>query len=279
MSFLLFHIMIACSPTASIDPLQEIIVNAGTYTIGPPSNVNPPPNTLRRTVTLTYEYTISKTELTIGDWIAVTHELPDQSCGESLITMLTVEHPVRCVSWCEALAFANQKSTSQGLDPVYEFVEGGESPKHDIDCNEGAQFVKMTHDANGWRLPTEAEWEIASITNEQTPLTDRAWFAENANNQPHPVAKKEPNSLGLFDTQGNLHEWIWERFGEFESNMVTDPLEYDIPIPSLYTRPIKGGAFSSSKYGLQTYNRPHASPSMQHPSIGFRLVRTLNSSQ
>ena len=132
----------------------------------------------------------------------------------------------------------------------------------------------MNHDANGWRLPTEAEWEIASDDYENAPLIERAWFANNANNQPHPVAKKMPNKYGLFDMQGNLQEWIWERFGEFESRMITNPIDYEIPIPSLYTRPIKGGSFSSAETGVQTYNRPHASPSMKHPRIGFRLVRT-----
>ena len=54
------------------------------------------------------------------------------------------------------------------------------------------------------------------------------------------LALQNPMRFGVFDTQGNLHEWIWERFGEFESNEATDPISYEIPIPSLYTRPIKG---------------------------------------
>ena len=125
---------------------------SGWISMGAPSTVNSPPNTLRRTVTLTYGMPSRKprSPLEIGYRYAW---LPDQSWAESLITMLTVEHPVRRVSWCEAIAFAN-KSTFEGLDPVYKTYWSGETPKHDIDCNEGL-IVEMNA-ANGWRLPTEA---------------------------------------------------------------------------------------------------------------------------
>ena len=74
MSSLLFYIIVACSSSPSIDPLHEVLVSAGDYTIGPPSTVNSPPNTLPRTVTLTYDYAVSKTEVTIGNWIAITNK-------------------------------------------------------------------------------------------------------------------------------------------------------------------------------------------------------------
>ena len=270
---LLLSIISACSPEADIDT-TTVIVEAGQYQIGPPKNILPPSYARPRTVTLTYDYAVSKTEVSIGDWIDVTHELPDQFCGDASVTMLTLDHPIRCISWCEALLFANKKSTLNDLDPVYQFREETDKLHHEIDCNERAQFVEMNHAANGWRLPTEAEWEIVSQPDGSIPLQERAWFVTNSNGQPHTVGQKEHNSFGVFDTQGNLHEWIWERFGEFESDEVTDPITYEVPIPSVYTRPIKGGSFASSETAVQPYNRPNASPSMKHHSIGFRLVRT-----
>lgn len=272
---LLLLIGAGCTSEPPVDSTNLVVVYAGTHQIGPPkeSLTN---NTIPRHVTLTYNYAIAKTEVSIGEWMAVTHSLPDQFCNQSTITMLTLEHPVRCVSWCDAIAFANKKSQQESLEPAYIFNDRTDELQHNIDCNERAQFVELQHKANGWRLPTEAEWEIASLANTTVPLEDRAWFRENSNAQPHAVGSKAPNRLGLFDMEGNLHEWIWERFGEFQHSTVTDPINYDVPIPSIYTRPIKGGAFSSDRSKLIPYNRPNASPSMRHPSIGFRLVRTIN---
>ena len=75
-------------------------------------------------MTFTYDYAVSKTEVSIGDWIAVTHGYSNQFCGDAAVTMLTLNHPVRCISWCEALLFANKKSATEGLDAVYIFGEG-----------------------------------------------------------------------------------------------------------------------------------------------------------
>ena len=90
--------------------MTVVVVEAGQYQIGPPPAVRAPSYARTRTVTLTYDYAVSKTEVSIGDWIAVTHELPDQFCRDSAVTMLTLNHPVRCISWCEALLFANKSA-------------------------------------------------------------------------------------------------------------------------------------------------------------------------
>jgi len=263
-----------CAPEPTVNTDKVVVIKAGTHQIGPQNGILST-NTLQRQVTLTYDYAISKTEVSIEEWMEVTHTLPDQFCTGSSITMLTLQHPVRCVSWCDAIAFANQKSKMEGLEPTYVFNDRTDELEHDIDCNERAQFVELHHNANGWRLPTEAEWEIAGTANTAIPIEDRAWFRDNANGQPHLVGLKSANNIGVFDMEGNLHEWIWERFGEFEQTKVTDPMTHDIPIPSMYTRPIKGGSYDSEQSKLMSYNRPNASPSLRHPSIGFRLVRTI----
>ena len=80
--------------------------------------------------------------------------------------------------------------------------------------------------------PDEAEWGIVSQPDDSVPLQERAWFDANANGLPHPVGSKHANIFGVFDTEGNLHEWIWERFGEFNSQKrPTQPLmKYPSPL-------------------------------------------------
>lgn len=264
---------------------QTVTIPSGRYTLGPPPLIKAPPHTKERTVTLTYNFAISTTEVTLGEWLSVSTTIPNQFCDDAPIHILTLQHPIRCVSWCDVIHFANLKSKHDGFEQAYHFGNNANTLNHTVDCNERAQFVSLRHKSTGWRLPTEAEWEIASLNRSTTQhtttenLKEQAWFIENANNRPHKVATLSPNSNGLFDTQGNLHEWIWERFGDFESTNPVDPITYDKPIPSTYTRPIKGGAFNSPASNLTAYNRPNASPSLIHPSIGFRLVRTLPSGE
>ena len=270
----LFFLFACHPPQMTTTSPSDIRIPAGQYDIGPDTMDDAPAHSMKRTVTLTYDYIISPTELTIGEWLEVDENLPSQYCQDAPTQALTTQHPVRCISWCEAVIFANRKSKKEGRTPAYDFGESADDIRHPIKCNEHAQFVQLRHNTDGWRLPTEAEWEIASRIEGEISAKDYAWFAENAKEELHPVASKRANPQGLFDTQGNLHEWIWERFGEFRSPHVYDPMTYEIPIPELHTRPIKGGSYSSKEAGLRPSNRPNASPSLQHPAIGFRLVYT-----
>lgn len=268
---------LACTPQpptvlVDISPVgQEVVIPAGTYQIGPPDNVTIPHN-LQRKVTLTYDFTIQQTELTYAQWLEVTPELPNQYCETNISAhKMGPHHPVRCVSWCDAVVFANQKSLLDGYLPAYEMTDTFTATVDVIYCNEQAQFVQINPHANGWRLPTEAEWEIAAT--DSSDRDEQGWFQSNANGHPHPAAQFNANQWGLYDMRGNVFEWIWERFGDYEQRSVTDPFHFEVPLVEVYTRPIKGGSFLSSKEALAPYNRPNASPSLRHPAIGFRLVR------
>ena len=256
---------LACNPGSSVqieghDSIPPVVtIPSGTYQIGPSDGITVP-HTFQRLVTLTYSFAIQTTEVTYSQWLEVTPDIPDQYCDSDIRRhTMSPAHPVRCVSWCHAVVFANQKSRLDGYVSAYDMTDTFTADVDAIYCNEQAQFVRLNHEANGWRLPTEAEWEIAAATEEDTHA---GWYKENAKGHPHPVAQFPANKWGLYDTQGNVFEWIWERFGDYELRTVTDPFHFEVPLVEVYTRPQRRSYLSPKV--LAPYSRPNASPSMKH---------------
>lgn len=143
-------------------------------------------------VTLTRDFLMTKSEITQGQYEALVGSNPSRfkSCG--------ADCPVENVTFAEAVRFADLLSADHGLEPC----GSGENP----------------YECEGWRLPTEAEWEFAARAGQSyycsgsEDCNEVAWFHPDANKQTHPVCTKAANGFGLCDMSGNVWEWVWDRY-------------------------------------------------------------------
>ena len=175
---------------------------------------------------------------------AVMQEQAAEMLGESA---RHPRRPVADVSWLRAVRLCNAASEWEGLDPAYSF-EG--------------EDVTWHVDADGFRLPTEAEWEYAcragSTGAHYGPLAEIAWTAADGVGRPQDVGGKLPNLNGLFDTLGNVWEWCWD---------LLDPARY------ADYRVFRGGGFADDAWSARAGTRRGGAPRMHHEDVGLRLAR------
>jgi len=161
----------------------------------------------------------------------------------------------------------SQSRPFSSAKPVYIINDGGVS----VDWNK-----------NGYRLPTEAEWEFAAKGGNKSggfqyagsdSIDEVAWHKENSRFKTHPVKEKKPNELGLFDMSGNVYEWCWDWFGE---SYFADSPDEDPKGPETGERKIlRGGCWYSEAKHSVIGARVHADPNGQGANVGFRLCRNL----
>ena len=174
------------------------------------------------------------------------------------------DNPVVNVSWYDAVEYANWVNGQLGFE---------EAVKKD-----GGNY-SVNLKSNGFRLPTEAEWEYAARGGiQKSPYTYAgsdevgvvAWYYENSESRTQPVGKKKPNALGIHDMSGNVWEWCWDWRDEYLDN---PPLDYKGP-PSGSGRVLRGGSWGHSPDGARCSIRFDYFPFNRDSLYGFRLART-----
>ncbi len=132
--------------------------------------------------------------------------------------------------------------------------------------------VSWSPTADGYRLPTEAEWEFAARAGSAfTSDTDAvAWFRGNSGRETHPVAQKRANAWGFFDMRGNVWEWVWDRYGDY-GNRSSDPRGADTGLE----RVGRGGGYNGDAVRVRVAMRVRGKPTDRDTDVGLRLARTV----
>jgi formylglycine-generating enzyme required for sulfatase activity len=205
-------------------------------------------------------FLMDRTEITQAQYAKYTKPNPSHFKGPN--------RPVEMVSWANAALFCNKRSRAEGLTPCYD--------EETAECN---------FEADGYRLPTEAEWEYAcraggageyDFGNDSGKLQAHAWFADNAGKQTHPAAQKKPNAWGLFDMHGNVAEWCNDVYdkGYYAASSAENPRG-----PKEGEKYVlRGGAWNSSAKACRSAYRVGEDPGFQdacfaRDALGFRCVR------
>ncbi len=194
-----------------------------------------------------------------------TQDLYEKVMGSNPSTFIGSNSPVDSVSWLDAVVFCNKLSALRGLDLVYQL------PNTIEQSEECAKQITCDWTANGFRLPTEAEWEYAACSSGTQKLfsqEDTAWHNKDTSQA---VGLLQPNDVGLYDMLGNIWEWVWDTpFRLYTTETEKDPKYIDHLVASHI---IRGGCFDSTSSECTTYYREWFFAHRKLDRIGFRIVR------
>lgn len=208
---------------------------------------------------------IGKYEVTQTEWIRYMRPANVSRSGDDL--------PVDNVSWYDIIEYCNRRSEDEGLEPCYS-LNGLTKP---LDWSKGRIICDWS--ANGYRLPTEAEWELTAtaqtsyLYSGSNNLAEIAWYSGNAGGRIQSVGSKKANNLGIYDLTGNVSEWCWDWFDAAYLRDLQDSISPTGPVTG-FAKVIRGSnIFDTDVNRLNLRSRDRRDPQRGYPFIGFRVIR------
>ena len=265
---------------------EMVLIPAGTFQMG--SSVGYDSNKPVHEVTITKDFYMGKYEVTQAEYekyCSYGSSSPSSTYGDG------DNYPAYRVSWYDALVYCNKRSIAEGLTPCYS-ISGNTDPSKwgTVPTSSDSTWNAVVCDwnANGYRLPTEAEWEYAARagdntvssltyagTNSSSNLGEYAWYDDNSSDKTHPVGTKKSNAFGLYDMSGNVWEWCWNwrtSCYDTETEGGTNPTGASSGDFRVY----RGGCWIyNSDYCAVSY-RDGYFPNCRGDFHGFRVVRSAN---
>jgi formylglycine-generating enzyme required for sulfatase activity/TolB-like protein len=269
--------------------MNFVRIEPGKFKMGSPSSeTGRQDDELLHEVVLSQPYVLQTTEVTQRQWREVMGANPSHESHER-VSLIGDNLPVQGMSWYEAVKFANALSEKEKLSPAYKIR--GES-------------VTWKRNAEGYRLPTEAEWDYAARAEtvglfagaehyqsvcRVGNVSDRDaqskfgwsdhWSKEcrDGHAGPAPVGSYEPNAWGLYDMTGNVWEWCWDYYGQYAEDEDPDPVAIKNPSgpPFGRSRIIRGGSWTFKAADCRISNRSAGRAQGNLNDLGFRLARTI----
>jgi formylglycine-generating enzyme required for sulfatase activity len=244
------------------------------------------PDEVPHRVRIGRSFAIAAREVTVAEYARFLDENPGKGLfrperhEQARAYLSDPESPISAVDWSDCARYCNWLSRKEGIPESEwcypEAIVAGSPPAMPAD------YLRRT----GYRLPTEAEWELACRAGSSTNwpfggseewLPRYAWFGQNAGLSPQPVGRMRPNDLGLFDILGNTFEWLQDWYANYPVGPGGGPVE-DVestaPVPKEGVRILRGGVFYFTASGVRSAARDWIFPTGRDTTYGFRPART-----